>query len=195
MEHFYQNTLGAFSFKDLYSSMVDYFGKKTIDSDSKIKFIEIGAYQGKSACYMAVEIINSGKNIEFDVVDHWDDELCLEFHHMKSESNIEENDLLYKKYLENIEPVKHVINSVRMKSVEASKLYEDDTFDFIFLDASHFYEDVKDDLNAWFPKLKKGGIFAGHDYLEDCGVGPAVREFFTDRKIEVTRDGCFVIVT
>jgi len=52
-------------------------------------------------------------------------------------------------------------------------------FDFIYHDASHLYKDVLKDLVEWFPKLKKGGIIAGHDYIkhEDFGVIEAVEKF------------------
>jgi len=55
----------------------------------------------------------------------------------------------------------------------------DEYFDFIYLDASHLYKDVKRDLKEWFPKLKRGGIMAGHDYIEDedFGVIEAVNNF------------------
>jgi hypothetical protein len=42
--------------------------------------------------------------------------------------------------------------------------FEDGSLDFIYIDAAHDYESVKKDLAAWFPKLKPGGIFSGHDY-------------------------------
>jgi hypothetical protein len=44
--------------------------------------------------------------------------------------------------------------------------YPDNYFDFIYVDARHDYKGVLEDLRAWWPKLKMGGIFAGHDYTE-----------------------------
>jgi len=49
--------------------------------------------------------------------------------------------------------------------VLASKLFPEEFFDFIYLDARHNYEGIKEDLHAWYPKLKQGGLFAGHDFL------------------------------
>jgi hypothetical protein len=49
--------------------------------------------------------------------------------------------------------------------------------DFVFIDANHSYEAVKEDLEAWYPKIRKGGLFSGHDYQWE-GVRKAVDEFF-----------------
>ena len=54
--------------------------------------------------------------------------------------------------------------------------FEDESLDFVYIDASHKYEDVKDDLAKWWPKVKKGGIFCGHDYT-DGDVQKAIQEF------------------
>jgi len=53
-------------------------------------------------------------------------------------------------------------------------------FDFIFIDGDHSYDSCKEDINMWLPKIKQGGIIAGHDYLEACfmGVVNAVNETF-----------------
>lgn len=67
-------------------------------------------------------------------------------------------------------------------------MFEDDYFDFIYIDADHTYEAVKSDLESWYPKLKKGGIMSGHDYVEvttsvPFGVVQAVNEFLKKNNI------------
>ncbi len=55
---------------------------------------------------------------------------------------------------------------------------ENVTVDLVYIDACHSYECVKNDIAAWWPKLKSGGIMAFHDYeMPHYGVKMAVTEF------------------
>ena len=51
-----------------------------------------------------------------------------------------------------------------MTSDEAAKKFEPESMDFIFVDGDHSYEGVKKDCHVYYPFLKKGGFFCGHDY-------------------------------
>lgn len=187
MEHFYQN-LGQdwFTYPQLYKGAVEKF-----NSDSH--FVEVGVWKGRSASYMAVEIHNSEKNILFDCVDTWEGSIehLDESDPTKYDPILKEEDGLYNEYLKNIEPVKHIINSIRMTSVEASKLYKDESLDFVFIDAAHDTESVKEDIAHWFPKVKKGGILAGHDYTWSSEVQNAVHSFFKLGEFQ-EREGCWI---
>lgn len=55
---------------------------------------------------------------------------------------------------------------IRATSKVASRLFADNSLDFVYIDANHAYDFVVEDIELWFPKLKKGGLFAGHDYLK-----------------------------
>ena len=127
---------------------------------------------------MAVEIINSEKDIKFDCIDHWQGS---KEHEDNDEINLEN---LYKDFLKNIEPVKEIINPVRMNSIEASKLYKPNSLDFIFIDASHDKTSVKADLTHWMPRLKENGIIAGDD-ADNEGVAYAVTKFFDTEKLDI----------
>ena len=76
-------------------------------------------------------------------------------------------------------------------SVEQAEQWADEVMDFVFIDADHFYESVKADLRAWWPKVRVGGIAAGHDYngmgdrRKGWGVKRAVTDFFEVLKLEV----------
>jgi hypothetical protein len=79
----------------------------------------------------------------------------------------------------------------RMTSVEAAAKVPDHSFDFVYIDARHDYESVKEDLGAWSAKVRPGGILAGHDYVDgdlpqgEFYVKSAVDEFFGARGISV----------
>ena len=63
-----------------------------------------------------------------------------------------------------------------MDSNEAAEHIDDDSLDFIFLDAYLTGEQTKNDLEVWYPKVKTGGIFSGHDW--NCkDVEVAVNDF------------------
>lgn len=185
MQHFYQNkNFGEnwFSFSRLYNDFVT-----TVPNDSKI--VEVGCWKGKSTAYMAVEIINSNKNIDFYCVDTWKGS---EEH--KSDQYVQNNSL-YELFLSNIEPVKDIIKPIRKTSVEASKDFEDNSLDLVFIDANHTYEAVKEDILHWLPKVKTNGIMAGHDYVHTTawqGVIKAVNELIGKENIG-QREDCWVL--
>jgi predicted O-methyltransferase YrrM len=62
--------------------------------------------------------------------------------------------------------------------------YQDDSLDFVFIDAGHDYDSVTKDITNWYPKIKNGGIIAGHDYHYDVGVYPAVNDYFKGKTIK-----------
>jgi predicted O-methyltransferase YrrM len=178
LEHFYQN-IGEdwFPYTRLYAFMVQKF-------ESGSKFVEVGSWKGRSASFMAVEINNSEKNIKLDCIDTWKGSDDEEYH---QNDTLVKTDTLYESFLKNIEPVKHVINPIRMTSVEGSKLYQDNSLDFVFIDACHTYECVKEDIEHWLPKVKIGGILAGHDFHYPT-VSKAVLEKFPDVKYDRAGD-------
>ena len=69
-------------------------------------------------------------------------------------------------------------------SVERAKCFDDNSIDFVYIDANHMRPYIDNDLKVWFDKVKVGGIFGGHDYhmvnRPDyvCEVKAAVDEFF-----------------
>lgn len=74
------------------------------------------------------------------------------------------------------------VQAIRMESTQAASIL-DLSADLVFIDASHAYENVVADLDAWAPKVKPGGVLCGHDFWEVAhpGVRRAVTERFGDR--------------
>jgi len=182
IEHFYQH-LGErwFVYPSLYKSMVE-------RGASGSTFVEVGSWKGASASFMAVEIANSGKKIDFVCVDTWagSDE-HQHFPEVKSGR-------LYDIFIQNITPVKDYIKPLRMASVSASAQFPDETVDFVFIDGAHDFENVYADITAWYPKVKCGGVIAGHDYLvPKYGVARAVEQFFGSEFRNVrSSEGCWI---
>jgi hypothetical protein len=184
LKHFYEEPQFGenwFTYPKLYSNMVKEF-------PSGSKFVEVGAWKGKSAAYMTVEIINAEKDIEFYVVDTWEGSS-----EHKDNPELQE---LFHIFTENMRLVDNYHIPMRMTSLEAATKFEDASLDFVFIDAAHEYEHVKEDLNAWYPKIKKGGILAGHDFYPDQptwgGVHKAVTEVFGTNYTHIDGD-CYLI--
>ena len=158
MEHFYHNIHGFFDFQELYTRIV-----KELSDGSH--FVEIGAFYGKSSAYMAVELANSCKKIKFDVIDTWRGSPEHQIDGWdKQEMMI--NDTAFDAFQQNMLPAKGYYNPIKLSSMEASKLYQDGSLDFVFIDADHSYDAVKTDVETWLPKIKKDGYIGGHDYTE-----------------------------
>lgn len=92
---------------------------------------------------------------------------------------------VFDKFSHEILTGKVVVN--RKYSYDAVKDYPNNYFNFIYIDASHLYKDVKQDLNDWLPKLKNGGLMCGHDYVnhDSFGVIKAVDEFCSGHDFEM----------
>lgn len=182
MEHFYKN-IGEdwMDFQGLYSQMVNEF-------EDGSHFVEVGSWKGRSASYMAVEIVNSKKIIKFDCVDTWEGSIeHLDVNSPHYERGLhEDQNWLFNQFLQNTSSVSNQINPIRMTSVDATKLYDDESLDFVFIDASHEYDDVINDINSWYPKVKKGGYLCGHDYVKFGGVNKAVNELIKDKGLNLS---------
>ena len=178
IKHYYFSIPGWFVQEDLFTQMV-----LSCNDIDEYHFVEMGSWKGKSSTYMAVEILNSGKRIKFDCVDTWNgSEEHLDKNNDSYEPLLEIPNGLYNEFLKNIHPVKSVINPIRMSSIEASKLYKDNSLDFIFIDGAHDYKSVKEDVEHWFPKLKIGGYISGDDYAWPS-VSNAVNEYFGKKNV------------
>lgn len=69
------------------------------------------------------------------------------------------------------------IQWLHVDSLEAARLFDDESLDLVFMDSDHTYEHVIKEIRLWLPKVKLGGILCGHDYDEtQPGVVKAVDE-------------------
>lgn len=181
--HIYQNDCFGenwFTFPELYKQVVE-------EASSRSVFVEVGCWKGKSSAYMAVEIANSQKDITFYCVDTWTGS--------KEHEGYSELQNLYNIFLENMNPVSQFYFPLKITSLEASKKFKDNSVDFVFLDAAHDYQNAKQDILAWWPKVKVGGILAGHDYWDNPSWGDVKRvvdELFLNEGVKV-QENCFLV--
>lgn len=154
MQHFYNQIHGWFNFADLYRRMVE-------DTKEPALFVEVGAWKGKSAAFMAVEIANSGKNIDFHTLD-WG-KGSGDPGHVNDPDIV--NGTLVQTLERNLEPVSAFVDIKIGDHRELAREYADESIDFVFIDAQHDEPNVQRDCMTWWPKVKPGGIIAGDDWL------------------------------
>ena len=151
MEHFYQNIPGWFSYEYVYKDIVE-------QAEGDSLFVEIGSYKGKSTAFMAVEIINSGKNIKFECIDPM--ELMGAYLNMPQD---EKDGYSSEEFHQRLKPVENHYKLHQMTSDEAVHLYDDNSIDFLLIDGDHSYEGVKKDIINYLPKMRSGGLIVGDD--------------------------------
>lgn len=171
----YKNIFGWFNYPDLYLQEA----KK--HKTEKGVFVEVGSFYGKSTAFMTELIKMNNLNIEFHTVDTF---MGSEEHKNTSLSRVCDKDgSFYKFFLRNLGDLKQYVQIHKGKSIEISKEFKNETIDFIMIDASHQTEDVINDLDYWYPKVKKGGLISGDDYAWDS-VSTAVKRWCSKRNYQ-----------
>jgi predicted O-methyltransferase YrrM len=145
--------------------------KKAASCTAVNKAVEIGVQNGEHAL-MISEYLSPGK---LYLVDAWD-KLPNE---PKGSEHKKQTEELFKSQISSgtVEII------YEMSNIACSK-FSDGVFDFIYIDGDHSYKETKQDLENWFPKLRHGGVIAGHDYIikKNFGVIEAVDEFRDNNK-------------
>ena len=143
--------------------------------------VELGAWKGRSSAFLVVEAKNKSQDIQIHIVDTWLG---------SGEHAAGMTDGLYEKFIANMSPLNGHYQAHRMTTDKAASLFEDSSLDGVFIDADHTYEAVKKDIQNWLPKVRKGGILAGHDYIHTWpGVVQAVNESVSGF---ITMEQCWV---
>jgi SAM-dependent methyltransferase len=165
MKHFYESIPGYFTFADFYTWLAEDLKERTENPH----VVEVGCCYGRSAAFLGVELINRFKpdHARLDLVDL--------FQNGKTASDV----------LRDLNPIVGAIGKLYAGlSWEMASHYTDCSLDAVFIDADHTYNSVSKDIDAWLPKVKIGGVIAGHDYTNynlngiEFGVIKAVNERF-----------------
>lgn len=152
MPHYYESVPGFFWAREAYDRLL-----RTLPQDAPSTFVEVGAFQGRSTCYLGVEILRSGKPVTLHVVDSfvgWD--------------GVPQGADLMGFFAKHVRPVREALRHRflvwPLPSVEKAAEFDDESVDVVFLDGDHAYDAVSADIDAWWPKLKSGGFMAGDDF-------------------------------
>lgn len=177
--HFYQNVEGWFNMETEYKELLDLVPRNGI-------FVELGAWKGKSTCFTCIEILNQKKKMTYLTVDTFKG--VHEGEQAKAYKQFKDENILAQ-FLHNTRPVYGLFEYHIGGSADAANRHDDQTIDVIFIDASHSKEDVLKDIKAWLPKMKPGGMMAGHDYTSWPGVKKAVDQMF--KSIDKVQNDCW----
>jgi hypothetical protein len=153
------NVHGWCNYRPFYASLAE-----TLPSGST--FVEIGCWMGQSIIHFAQRCQDLGKDMRIFVVDTFKGEEGQTMHIPIVE---EHGGSVLDTFKSNIEAagVADMITIIQSDSAEAAAQFADLSVDGLYIDAAHEYEPVCRDLEAWIPKVKKGGILSGHDYQHE----------------------------
>ncbi len=131
-----------------------------------------------SLSFLLVELANLGKQACVSGVDHFRG--SLEENNLARIAEVEDVET---QCMANLDRASYPYKLFSMPSVAAAAQFANASIDGIFVDGSHDYDSVCADLAAWLPKVKAGGVFAGHD-INQPAVRRALLERFGENGIE-----------
>jgi cephalosporin hydroxylase len=157
-----------FDFRKFYQGIAN-----SLPNDARI--CEVGVADGKSAIFLAEAMANRGKTFKLTMIDN------LDYGNTGQLTEI----------LRNIQKsgLTESIEFLPLDSLSASCLKPDNYWHFVFIDASHKYEQTKADIRLWFNKLLPNHSLAGHDYNTfdevNLGVYAAVNEVIPPEHLRI----------
>lgn len=140
--------------------------------------VEIGVYRGE----FASQLLDTWKGRYLYLVDPWESLSDYDDPMNSGDRNADLGSCLLR-----LEPHTGRFFVRRTRSELEAVHWPENTMDFIYLDANHEYEHVRQDLEIWWQSLIPGGIFACHDYLSINlpGVKRAVDEFVAKHQLQL----------
>jgi hypothetical protein len=133
--------------------------------------VEIGVYEGDHALNILTHL-NIKRLYLIDPYKGYE-----EYAHDGIGKDVKDWDSLYNRVLRKLKPYGNKSLLIRKTSDEALADIPDN-LDFVYIDGNHSYEFVKADITNYYPKIKKGGVIGGHDFVPGTfGVYQAVAEF------------------
>lgn len=167
----------------------EFFEQMIVDSKPSL-IIEVGSWKGRSAVVMGKIIKDLGLDTKIVCVDTWLGATEFWTNHADATRYQSLNlrngyPQVYYQFLSNVvlNGLQDVIVPFPQTSTNAARFFKKAGVkaDLIYIDASHEYEDVNADIEAWLPVLSEGGTMFGDDYCDYwIGVKRAVNNWFRD---------------
>ena len=146
---------------------------------------KVGAEVGVCDGYYSEVLCKNIPGLKLYAIDSWD--LYEEYRDFRREES--QYLKIYNDACEKLKPYNCEI--IKARSMDAVKKFEDESLDFVYIDANHAYEFVKEDIREWTKKVRKGGIVAGHDYYKtkagNMGVINVVDEYIKEHGYKFNR--------
>jgi hypothetical protein len=174
----YTDIEGWCDFEDLYLEYANQLNESST-------FVEVGVWKGRSICFLGQALKALNKSPKIFAIDTFKGSDNEPIHKDAIDKCGGDTLSIFRDNLKDLN-LSDSISIMQEESIEASKQFSDNSIDIIFIDSNHSYESVTRDLNAWYSKVKVGGIISGHDFLWKS-VENAVREFSEKEKIELIR--------
>lgn len=153
-----------------------------VNTDCSV-IVEVGSWAGQNAIDMADNLKTvPGRLPIIQCIDTWQGSYGDTTGVVAEVLNREDPDGVLSVFMNNIgDRWDKQIAAFKMDSLEAAIKCDDEHAAAVFIDANHSYEAVRDDIEAWWPKVKAGGLLCGHDYHSFDGVKTAVEHHFGKR--------------
>ena len=122
----------------------------------------------KKGHYSKILLENWPSCTSFYLIDVW--QHLNNYEDLANQNDVVQN-RIYNEALNSTSKWKNKIKVLRMYSSEAAKQIPNGSLDFAYIDARHDYCGVLEDIVSYWPKIRSGGILAGHDYVSHEEVG------------------------
>jgi hypothetical protein len=169
---------------NFFPTMINIMGYKT------------GAEIGVDKAGFSNHILNKTQIEKYFCIDTWQDDFGSDY---KPDYFNKDGNIRFNQAKENLKPYlldfdnPHLdcnrVIMIKNTSIGAANTITDNTLDFCYIDGDHSLFGIYDDIHIWAPKVKIGGIIAGHDYKD--GPKSGIKDFFgnqLDYKIKTVID-------
>jgi hypothetical protein len=169
MSFIQSNVTHTLNYRPFDRFLKNYFGDKTIVG------CEIGVAQADHSCNLLYHL----PKLRLYCIDPWDFYEGYNLYGKKPKKEAMNNLCVYKNRVVIVQGLSNdVINDIP------------NNLDFVYVDGNHDYEHVKQDIELYYPKVKKGGVLGGHDFVASLssqinGVPKAVLEFIEKNDYEL----------